>query len=146
MMLAELSGLEIAGVICGMAFGAGALLISIVAVNKKQEVRVEQPVNVTITEELHKVFASKETFETHVAENKREHDNFFAKLGGVERGAAANLAGRFDKISEELTGQGKDIAGLKKETEMQNQTLASVQSDIKLILGRLPRNTNELYS
>ena len=143
MMLAELSGLEIGGVICGMVFGAGALLISVVAVNKKQDVRVEQPVSVTITEELHKIFASKETFETHVAENKKEHDNFFSKIGGVERGAAANLAGRFDKISEDLTEQGKDIAGLKKETEMQNQTLASVQSDIKLILGRLPRNTNE---
>ena len=142
-MLAELTGLEIGGCIVAIVVGVSGLVIGIIGLLKKTEVKVEQPVSVTITEELHKIFAAKEAFETHVAENKKEHENFFTKIGGVERGAAANLAGRFDRISEELIEQGKDIAGLKKETEMQNQTLASVQSDIKLILGRLPRNHNE---
>ena len=46
-------------------------------------------------------------------------------------------------IWNEVGTQGKCIAGLEKETELQNQTLAAVQADIKLILGRLPRNASE---
>ena len=149
MMLAEATGpsqLEIWMLIGQllMAIGTiGALVLMAAAFNKKQNVAFKQPVSVTISEELHKVFAAKEAFENHIAENKKEHENFYSKIGGVERGAAANLAGRFDKISSELTEQGKDIAGLKKETELQNQTLAAVQADIKRILGRLPRGHHE---
>ena len=56
-----------------MALGTiGALIVAIIAVNKKQEVRVDQPVNVTITEELHKTFAAKEDLKSHVAETKDE--------------------------------------------------------------------------
>ena len=61
----------------------------------------------------------------------------------MERGGAASLDKPVSGIYEELKEQGKDIAGLKKETELQNQSLLSMQGDIKLILGRLPRNSHE---
>lgn len=35
--------------------------------------------------------ASKKEFEAHMAENKREHENIFHKMGGIERGAQAKL-------------------------------------------------------
>ena len=63
-------GCTIVMAICTLA----AVVISIIAVNKKQEVKVEQPVSITITEELHKSFASKEAFEKHVQDMKGEID------------------------------------------------------------------------
>lgn len=158
MMLAELSGLEIGGIICGMVFGAGAMLISIIAVNKKQEVRVDQPVQVTITEELHKVFAAKESFDRHVAENQRQHQQFEADLKTDRKNNEVHISTRqktlFDEVkstresleqkldqkhqenSRRLNEVEKSIGGLEATTEMQNQQLAGIQSDIKLLLQR----------
>ena len=79
----------------------GAVIISIVALNRKQEVKVEQPVSITITEELHKVFANREAFNEHVADNKREHENIFSKIGGVERGLSAKIHGEMTAINED---------------------------------------------
>lgn len=101
MILAELTGLEIGSLICVIAFGGGSLLVAIVALNKKQEVKVEQPVSITITEELHKVFANREAFNEHVADNKREVENIFSKIGGVERGLAAKIHNEMSAINED---------------------------------------------
>lgn len=41
--------------------------------------------------------AAKAEFDKHVEENKREHENLFSKIGGVERGQTA----RMDAVSEQ---------------------------------------------
>lgn len=41
--------------------------------------------------------ASKKEFDKHVEENRREHENLFSKIGGVERGQLA----RMDALSKE---------------------------------------------
>ena len=132
MMLAELTGLEVGGLICAIAFGGGSLIIAVIALNKKQEVRVEQPLNITITEELHKVFASKPEFEKHLIDFRDKHNEVWRTLRTENQ-----------RISDEVTATREAIAGLEATSEMQNQTLASVTTDIKTILGRLPRNPNE---
>lgn len=81
-------------------------------------------------------YVHKNEFENHVAENREEHKAIFSKIGGVERGASATLDTKIQHISDEITEQGKDIAGLKKETEMQNQSIAAIQADIKILLQR----------
>ena len=130
MMLAELTGLEVGGLICAIAFGGGSLIIAVIALNKKQEVRVEQPVSVTISEELHKVFAAKDAFESHVAENKNDHEKMFSKIGGVERGAAASIEQRVEIVRRDLVAVGNQVAGIQSETKLQNQQLARMDAKL----------------
>ena len=94
--------------------------------------QIAQPVNVTITEELHKVFASKPEFENHLKDFREKHNTIWSTLRAENQ-----------RISSEVTATREAIAGLEATTELQNQTLASVNADIKTILGRLPRNLNE---
>ena len=76
---------------------------------KSRVTQIQQPVNITITEELHKIFAAKEDFERHVAENGSVHRDLFSKLGGMERGARseddkirADLSEKFQSIQRSL--------------------------------------------
>lgn len=136
MMLAELSGLEIGGLVCAIAFGGGSLIIAVIALNKKQEVRVEQPLNITITEELHKVFAAREVFEKHVADNRDDHDKLFSKIGGVERGAAASIEQRVEIVRRDLVNVGNQVSGLQSETKLQNQQLARMDAKLDRLAER----------
>jgi len=108
----------------------GAMVVSVIALNKKQEVRVQQPVTITITEELHKIFAAREVFEKHVAENREDHDKIFTKIGGVERGAAATIEQRVEVVRRDLVEVGKQVSGLDSKTELQNQQLARIDSKL----------------
>jgi len=95
-------------------------------------------------------FTRKEEFERQVATNEQVHRDLFSKIGGVERGNNANAEKKIEELRherredmrvlhEEINDIGNDVAGLKKETELQNQTLTAVTTDIKRILERLPR-------
>ncbi len=95
-------------------------------------------------------FASKTEFEKHTAWDSNEHEKLWSKVGGVERGANGSVEKKLsdlreerqkdmDKLHDHINGVGLKVAGLEKSTELQNQTLANVTSDIKRILERLPR-------
>jgi hypothetical protein len=140
MLFAEISGIEIASLVTSIVVGAGGLIIAIVMLSKKQDVQVSpNPMSVELVESL----VTKDEYNKHTERNEATHRDIFSKIGGVERGAASILDAKITGIWNEVGQQGKSIASLQKETELQNQTLAAVQSDIKLILGRLPRNSNE---
>ena len=140
MIIAEISGLEIASFVASVVIGAGGLVTAIVTISKKQDVQVSpNPISVEMVETL----VTKTEFNKQSERNEATHRELFSKIGGVERGANGALEGKVMAIWNEVGTQGKCIAGLEKETELQNQTLAAVQADIKLILGRLPRNASE---
>jgi len=113
-----------------------AVVVSIVALNKKQEVKVEQPVSITITEELHKVFASRETFDQHIQQNREDHEKIFSKIGGVERGAANVIEQRVEVVRRDLVNVGQQVSGLQAETKLQNQQLARMDAKLDRLTER----------
>lgn len=136
MILAEASGLETAGIISAIIVGGFSVIIATIALIKKQQVQVDQPVQVTITEELHKVFAAKEAFEQHVKDDKREHENLFSKIGGVDRGNGEKMSREVGAIHSRINGIEKSLGGLEKAAELQNQQMASLDAKITRILER----------
>jgi hypothetical protein len=107
-----------------------AVVISVIALNKKQEVRVDQPVSVTITEELHKIFAAKAMFEKHVSENREDHDKIFSKIGGVERGAKTSTDAQVEVVRRDLVHVSNQVAGLQVETKLQNAQLSRMEKNL----------------
>ena len=82
----------------------GALIIAIIAVSRKQEVKVQQPISVEVIEQLHEQFASREGFEEHVrntaeefrrlrAENKHDREEIAKK-------SSEQVAGVYDRIED----------------------------------------------
>ncbi len=140
MMLAELTGLETGSLIVGFVFGAIGLALTGISVFGKAQVRVEQPVAITLTEELHKSFAAREVFEKHVEDNRRDHENIFSKIGGVDRGSGAKISTEVTAIHARINLLDKSNSRLEATTEMQNQTLSQITADVKRILERMPRN------
>ena len=93
-------------------------------------------------------------FEEHVRDNKREHENLFAKVGGVERGTMAKLDKSFNELRAERaldmntihskTNEiGREVSGLKASNELQNQQLARMDAKIDRILERSTRRNSE---
>ena len=78
----------------------GALATAIVALNKKQEVSIEQPLVVKFAAE----FVHKNEFEQVKLKNEHEHENLFKKIGGVERGSIERL----DKYMGELQDRAEE--------------------------------------
>ena len=79
-------------------------------------------------------------FAAHIAQSEMAHTTLREELK-VDRHETRNLAQSATfGLSHEVQEVGKKVAGLETATEFQNQTLMSVTSDIKQILGRLPRN------
>lgn len=75
MMLAEISQYEVWTLVATLVMAAGTLgafVIMIISFNRKQQVQFRQPVQVTINEELHKAFASKEAFDAFVLKTDEE--------------------------------------------------------------------------
>jgi len=96
---------------------------------------------------MEKEFTKLHTFEEAMKENKREHENIFSKIGGVERGAAGRLEQQLTTMREEsrkdrsemygkINETRESVAGLEATTQLQNQSLAAIQSDVKRILER----------
>jgi hypothetical protein len=77
-----------------------ACVVSVIALNKKQDVKVEQPVSITVTEELHDMFAAKDVFEKHCEETKRGFDLCAQQRGEDLRAASASRKTIYDKIEE----------------------------------------------
>lgn len=132
-MLAELSGLETAGVIAAIVVGIGGLIVGVIGLNKAQTTIVSpQPLTVEVIKALHEQFASKPDFDKHLEDFHSKHNIIWNTLRSENQ-----------RIGTEVTATREAIAGLEATTELQNQTLAAVTTDIKTILGRLPRNPHE---
>jgi hypothetical protein len=123
MMLAELTGLEIGSIITGFVFGAIGLLIAGVSAFRKQDVKLDQPVNITITEELHKVFAGKDVFDKHVAENSARHAELFSRIGAAAGGAENKISAEVTQIHARINLLDKSNSRLEATTELQNEKL-----------------------
>ncbi len=81
-------------------------------------------------------FNTKHEFHQHVAANNRDHENLFSKIGGVERGLKTAIEQQIDTVRKDLIGCVRDIAGLNKETQLQNQSLARVESKLDRLIER----------
>lgn len=86
-LLAEMNGLETAALIAGLIFTPLSCLIAVIALVKKQQVKIDEPLLMKMEEQ----FVSAQDFKDLVRDNKHEHENLFKKIGGVERGAMERL-------------------------------------------------------
>lgn len=136
MMFAELTGLEIGGIIVSMACGGIGILIAAIALFKSNNTVISpQPLIIAMQKE----FATKHDFDTHVAANTESHDKLFSKIGGVERGANTALEMKVEGVRSTIVNVSNQVAGLKSQTDLQNQHLARMDSK----LDRLAERKNE---
>lgn len=82
---------------------------------------------------MQKEFASKHEFDAHVARNDEDHKGIFSKIGGVERGAASSLEQKVEVVRKDLIHVGNQVAGLKAQTDLQNQQLARMDAKLDRI-------------
>src|SRR5687767_7356399 len=77
-------------VIAAFLLGVAVNVVALVMVGRKQKREVSfsfEP-------------ASKEDFEAHIAQNQREHENLFSKIGGVERGISQRLDEKLSSMQD----------------------------------------------
>ena len=98
MILATLTGLETAGIICSIIVGVLGSTSGVIMLFKRQAVQVQQPVDVQLVKALHEQFAAKENFDRHVEHNALTHRDLFLKIGGVERNARQHLEEKLDAM------------------------------------------------
>ena len=120
---------------------------------------MEQPVSITITEELHKVFAAKDEFDRHVATNHREHDTIRAEQKKDRDDNQLHVSARqktlFDEIkstrasmeskldqkhaenSTRLNHVEKSIGGLEATTKGQNDQLTRMENTMRDMPGKI---------
>lgn len=113
-----------------VAATVGLFVIALIALNKKQATVISnQPLTIEVIKALHEQFASKPDFEKHLTDFQQKHNTIWNTLRNENQ-----------RIGTEVVATREAIAGLEATTELQNQTLAAVTTDIKTILSRLPRN------
>ena len=114
------------------------------ALKQKQQTELSpQPFIVAMEKE----FTAKRDFELHVAENKKEHENLFSKIGGVDRGITQRFSEELKtlrverkedvgELHDKVNDVAKSVAGLEKETELQNQRMASMDAKLDRLIER----------
>jgi len=102
---------------------------------KKTEVQVQQPLDVTIVETL----VTKADFNRFAEHNDGVHKEIFTKIGGVERGANSSIDQKVEIVRRDVVNVGNQVAGLKAQTELQNQQLARMDAK----LDRLAERNNQ---
>ncbi len=99
--------------------------------------------------------ANKDEFHHHVAENKREHENIFAKIGGVDRGSSSRVEQQIASLRTErsahdaniqtqLTKMNTEVAALDAKTNLQNVDLGRIWTEmaaIKVDVKNTPADT-----
>ncbi len=96
---------------------------------------------------IHPDVVARPDFDAHVADNKREHENLFAKLGGVERGLNAHFNGELKTLREEwredirglhyeLNEVAKKVSGLEATNTLQSQRLAEINAKLDRVIER----------
>ena len=130
MILAELTGLETAGVIGGLVFGGVGSLVAILTLFKKANTKVlPQPLNVEIVRALHEQFANKEDFEAHVAANTERHAQIFRKIENAERDARTALAEEITRINADRQ---RTVEKLNDQFTFIRESLAAINTELKI--------------
>jgi len=133
MMLAEIS----TGELVSNGVALGLFVVALVALFKKNDVKVEQPITVKVIEALHDKFASKVEFDRQAEENKREHENLFSKIGGVDRGFAQKVTNEVTAIHARINLLDKSSGRLEATTELQNEQLSALDKKLDGIPDRV---------
>ena len=127
-MLADFS----TGEIVSNAIAFGALIIMLISMLRKSDVKVEQPLDVHLVESL----VSKNDFRDHVRQDQETHDQLFAKIGGMTRGADSKISSEITAVHVRVNAIEKSIGGLEMATNLQNQQLAGMDAKITRLLER----------
>ena len=72
---------------------------------------------------MEKEFTTKNEFANHNADNRREHENIFARMGGIERGARTELQ--------------KEIASIQHDRQRSLETLNRRNERVMFALGKI---------
>jgi hypothetical protein len=129
-MLAELTGMEAAGVIGGLVFGGAGSLVAVIALFKKTDTEVSpQPLNVEIVKALHEQFANQEDFEAHVAGNTERHAQIFRRIELVERDARAALSEEVSRINADRQ---RTMEKLNEQFTFIRESLSAINTELKL--------------
>jgi hypothetical protein len=130
MILANLTGLETAGIIGGLVFGGAGSLVAVIALFKKTDTQVSpQPLNVEIVKALHDQFARKEDFEAHLAGDTERHRQLLRKLELVERDARIALGGEIAKINSDRQ---RTMEKLNEQFTFIRESLSAINTELKL--------------
>ena len=81
-------------------------------------------------------YATKEALAEHVAETKRQHENIFSKMGGMERGLRAEMDEKFNRITTKVDGIATNVSAVVREAELHTRQLTTLDEDIKQLLSR----------
>jgi len=103
---------------------------------KKQDVNIQQPLDVQMVESM----VSKDDFREHVRQDQETHDQLFAKIGGMTRGADSKISSEITAVHVRVNAIEKSIGGLEMATNLQNQQLAQMDGKISRLLERMPRS------
>ena len=113
--------------------------------------KAQKPPNAALEAALNaierRVEAEQTEFEKHVEWNRREHENLFSKIGGVERGGLA----RMDTISQEWRGfvqqsMGELIRSNNLGREKLHERINTILSEVSEIRGELKGRFHEKKS
>ena len=131
MMLADISTGEIWMIVLT---GIMAVASMVGTFFKKTDVNVQQPLNVEMVESL----VSKEDFREHVREDNAVHEQLFAKLSGVGRGADTKISAEITAVHNRVNAIQQSIGSLEATTEIQNQQLQRMDGKIDRLIERKP--------
>lgn len=120
-----------AGITSGLG-AVGALIISMVALNRRQNVKVQQPLEIKpVSDYVHKA-----EFNRLAEQNEQTHRDIFSKLGGIERGATGNLG----KLREEIHAMELRINQSGEDrSEKIHERINEVLAEVSEIRGELKR-------
>lgn len=133
--------INIAGWLACLAF---VVWLALLLIKMAREIRgTDHKREVTITDDC----VCRSEFEELKGDNKREHENLFSKLGGVERGVEQRLNQRLDKIEsdskdsrrrlhDDVTSIAKDVAALQSESKLTNQRIIQVDTKLDRLIER----------
>jgi hypothetical protein len=97
---------------------------------------------------------SRPEFETHVNEDRHEHEKLFARLGGMERGLheqfnnelkAAREEGLADirALHQEINEVARKVSGLEATNTIQSQRLAEISAKLDRVIERQKKSRGE---
>jgi hypothetical protein len=122
MMFAEMSGLEIGALICSLIFGGVGMFVGVMGLFKKQDVKVEQPLNVQLLES----FVGKTDFQNHAADNKREFDAIRTELREDRRNNEVHASQRSAGVYKRIEAVQTELS--KKMDDMPSRIIADLRN------------------
>jgi hypothetical protein len=122
MMLAEAA---VGGVPVGIAAWLGCLAFVVMLVNgilklvDRTKVRPEPSMT----------YATKADMDKHAQENRKEHENLFAKIGGVERGLRDDVKTDLSQVHEKINAVAREVSSLTTATDLQTAQLVRIEGN-----------------